>query len=304
MPAVPSISIVLAIPTLASPSELEVERRMLAPWRAACARFLGSAPRHLRDDRGPLLKFHSDDSPGHAAAIAKVRVFGGHAPVRAHLRALGYDWDDAGFLATIPTPLTFVARVRGLGFEPAYVPELHTITGIYMSKHTWVARQCAGALPVTVGTAGFYRRARVRQLLSRVTPGGARWREHLRYHLHGVQHDMTKHALCLHLVPRAQVQAIGERAMEAWQRHPHRVPPEPLARFFENDLTAYCQAIWRDLPDPAAFAPTFDAPRNLAQLYAALDATIAEHARGPLHWLIAKPPAPPNFSIDRPTRRG
>ena len=287
----------------ASALELEVERQTLAPWRAACERFLGGAPEHARDDRGPLLKFRSDDSPGHAAAIGKVRLYGGHAPVRAHLRALGYDWDHAGFLATIPTPLTFVARVRGLGFEPAYGPELHTITGIYMSKRTWVARQCAGALPVTVGTADFYRRARLRQLLSHVTPGGARWREHLRYHLHGVQHDMTKHALCLHLVPRAQVRALGERAMAAWNNHPHRVPPEPLARFFENDLTAYCQSIWRDLPDPAAFAPTFDAPRNLAQLYAALEARVAELARGPMHWLIATPPVPPQFSIERPTRR-
>ena len=289
----------MSVLSSASGLELEAERRTLAPWRAACERFLGSAPQHARDARGPLLKFRGDDSPGHAAAIGKVRVYGGHAAVRAHLRALGFDWDAAGFLATTPTPLTFVARVRGLGFEPAYVPELHTIGSIYMSKRTWVARQCAGALPVTVGTAGFYRRARVRQLVSRVVPGAARWREHLRYHLHGVQHDMSKHALCLHLVPRAQVRALGERATAAWQDHPHRAPPEPLARFFENDLTAYCQSIWRDLPEPAAFAPTFDSPRNLAQLHAALEARIVELARGPMRWLITTLPSPPQFSIDR-----
>ena len=284
--------------------ELEVERRMLAAWRAACGRFLGSTPRHARDDRGPVLKFRSDGSASHAAAIGKIRVYGGHAAVRTHLRALGYDWDDAGFLSTIPTPLAFAARVRALGFEPGYVPELHTIAAIYMSKKTWVARQCAGFVPVTVGTAGFYRRARVRQALSRLLPGGAAWREHLRYHLHGVQHDMTKHALCLHLVPVAQARALGERVLQAWDRHPQRAPPEPLSRFFENDLTAYCQSIWRDLPDPAAFAPTFVLPHNLAQLHAALDRRIAEHVQGPLRWVVATPASPPGLDILRPTRRG
>ena len=283
--------------------ELEVERRALGPWRAACERFLGAAPQHARDERGPVLKFRGDDSPGHAAAVGKVRVYGGHTAVRTHLRALGYDWDDAGFLDTTPTPLTFAARVRALGFEPGYVPELHTIAAIYLTKRIWVARQCAGLVPVTVGTASFYRRARVRHALSHALPGGAAWREHLRYHLHGVQHDMTKHALCLHLVPVAQARALGERVVHAWDQHPQRVPPEPLSRFFENDLIAYCQSIWRDLPDPAAFAPTFVLPRNLAQLHAALDRRIAEHARGPLRWMVATPAFPPAFAIERPPRR-
>jgi hypothetical protein len=185
--------------------EPEVEREALAPWRAACARFLGSAPQHAR----------GDGSASHAAAIGKVRVFGGHAAVRTHLRALGYDWDDAGFLSTTPTPLSFAARVRALGCEPGYVPELHTIAAIYMSKRTWVDRQCAGAVPVTVGTAGFYRRARVRRAISHALPGGAAWREHLRYHLHGVQHDMTKHALCLHLVPASASSRRGPATRSA-----------------------------------------------------------------------------------------
>jgi hypothetical protein len=95
----------------------------------------------------------------------------------------------------------------------------------------------------------------------------------------------------------------GERVQQAWARHPQRVPPEPLSRFFENDLTAYCQSIWRDLPDPAAFAPTFVLPRNLAQLHAALARRIAEHARGPLRWVVTTPASPPAFAIERPTRR-
>lgn len=280
--------------------ELEVERSVLAPWRRACARILGRAPRHDRDAGGPVLRFCSDDSPSYAAAIGNVRIYATHPPVRAHLRALGYAWDERGFLTTVPTPLSFRSRVLALGFEPGYVPEYHRIGGIYMAKRTWIARQCAGAVPVSVGTAGFYRRALLRRAIAPLLPGGAAWLAHLRYHLHGVQHDMTKHALCLHLVPAAQVRALGERALEAWDRHAGRLPPEPLARFYENDLLAYCQVIWRDLPEPAAFAPTFVHPRNLAQLHAALDARITELGRGLLGWLINTPAAPTRFVIDRP----
>lgn len=287
-------------PARAPVLELEVERAVLAPWRAACGRLLGQAPELGRDDGGPVLRFRGDGSDAYAAAIGNVRVYATHAPVRAHLRALGYAWDDRGFLTTVPTPLSFRSRVQALGHDAGFVPEYHRIAAIYMSKKTWIARQCAGALPVSVGTAGFYRRAALRRLASPLLPGGAAWREHLRYHLHGVQHDMTKHALCVHLVPPAQVRALGERALQAWDANPGRLPPEPLSRFYENDLTAYCQAIWRDLPEPAAFASTFERPRNLAQLHAALDARIAELGRGLLGWLIATPAAPPRFTIERP----
>lgn len=280
--------------------ELEVERTLLAPWRRACARLLGAAPEHARDAGGPVLRFRSDDSPSYAAAIGKVRIYATHPPVRAHLQALGYAWDERGFLTTVPTPLSFRSRVQALGFACGFVPEYHRVAAIYMNKRTWIARQCAGALPVTVGTAGFYRRAAVRHAASPLLPGGAAWREHLRYHLHGVQHDMTKHALALHLVPPAQAQALGERALQAWDHNPGRLPPEPLARFYENDLIAYCQAIWRDLPEPAAFAPTFTRPHNLAQLHAALDARVAELGRGLLGWLIATPAEPARFAIERP----
>ena len=279
------------------------EAALLAPWRAAYRRFLGAAPELLRDEHGPVLRFPGDPSPAHAAAIGKVRIYGSHAPVRAHLRALGYAWDHEDYLPTTPTPLTFAARVRRLGFEPAYLPELHPIDGIYMAKSTWVARHCAGALPIAVGTARFYRRARRRHALSRVLPGGARWREHLQYHLYGPQHDLTKHALCVHLIPPAQARQLGQRAMQACHDHPHRRPSEPLSRFFENDLLAYCQHIWRDLPDPAAFAPIFTHPQNLAQLHAALEARIHALAHGPLRWLIRAPTAPPRFTLERPPRR-
>lgn len=280
--------------------ELEVERAVLAPWSAACARILGAAPRLTRDERGPVLQFRGDDSAAYAHAIGKVRIYAAHAPVRAHLRALGYAWDERGFLTTVPTPLSFRSRLQGLGHAGGFTPEYHRIADIYMPKQTWIARQCAGALPVTVGTASFYRRAHLRRALGPLLPRAAAWREHLRYHLHGVQHDMTKHALCLHLVPAAQVRALGERVLAAWDRHPLPDPPEPLARFYENDLVAYCQSIWSDLPGPDAFAPTFELPANLRQLHAVLALRLAELARGLPGWHIETPATPPPFCVERP----
>jgi hypothetical protein len=280
-------------------ASLELERALLAPWQAACAALLAApAPVLTRDELGPVLRFTSDGSEAHAAAIGRVDLYGDHPRVRAHLRALGYAWDEHGWLATVPTPLGFRPRLRALGLGGGFTPEYHRTRAPYMSKRTWLARQAAGAVPVALGGPAFYRHA-VR--LARFAPPA--WREHLRYHLHGVQHDMTKHALCLHLVPGDQIAALGARARELLARS--FVPPEPLGRFYENDLTAYCQAIWRDLPDPAAFAPTFTRPQNLRQLHAALEQRIAPLRRGlrSLPAWLRDPTGPrPIFHIERPPR--
>jgi len=280
--------------------ELELERALLAPWQAACAAVLGVAPVLARDALGPVLRFTSDHSPAHAASIGRVDLYGSHPRVRAHLQALGYAWDAQGYLATVPTPLSFRPRLRALGLDgnDGFTPEYHRVRSIYMSKRTWLSRQAAGAIPIALGGRGFYRRAGA---LARLAP--AAWTEHLRYHLHGVQHDLSKHALCLHLVPRAQVAALGARARElvehAW------LAPQPLARFYENDLIAFCQAIWRDLPGPAEFAPTFTRPANLRQLHAALDHRLAPLARGLRSlpaWLREPSDPRPDFHIERPPR--
>ncbi len=279
--------------------DLELERALLAPWQAACAALLSApAPVLDHDAGGPILRFTSDGSRAHAAAIGRVDVYGDHPRVRAHLRALGYAWDERGHLATVPTPLSFRPRLRALGLGGGFTPEYHRTHTPYMSKRTWLSRQAAGAVPVALGGPAFYRLA-VR--LAPLAPPA--WREHLRYHLHGVQHDMTKHALCLHLVPSDQIAALGTRAREWLDRA--FVPPEPLGRFYENDLTAYCQAIWRDLPDPAAFVPTFLRPPNLRQLHAALARRLAplRHGLRSLPAWLRDPGGPgPHFHIERPPR--
>ena len=152
-------------------------------------------------------------------------------------------------------------------------------------------RQCAGVVPVTVGTRAYYARV---ALWRRLAP--RRVRDHLAYHLHGVQHDMTRHALMLHLVPHSAVHDLGARVQAVADQSPGFVP-EPLTRFYENDLPNYCQAIWRDLADPAAFAPTFRDPHNLAQLHAALAARITTARRSLWHRLRDAEDPPPNYTI-------
>lgn len=248
---------------------LELEARQLAPWQAAYADILGDAPRLINTD-GPQLVFTADAGDMYTKAVANVRVFPGDR-TRAHLRRLGYAWDASGSITTIPTPSSLRARLTALGLDSGYTPELHRIAALYMSKRTWLGRQIAGFVPVTVGTRAYYLQvAALRRL-----PTTRHWRDHLRYHLFGVQHDMTRHALMLHLVPVEQIHDLGDRVRTATLAAPGLGVPEPLARFYENDLTGYCQAIWRDLPDPAAFAATFRDPRNLDQLHAALAARIA-----------------------------
>lgn len=273
------------------------EARLLAPWQAAYAEILGHAPA-LTDDAGPQLHFVADPSEQYRLAIADIRVFP-HAAVRAHLARLGYAWDAAGSITTTPTPLALRPRMHALGLvDVGFTPEIHPIRALYMSKRTWLLRQCAGAIPVTVGTAAYYRGVALRRRL----PATRHWRDHLRYHLHGVQHDMTRHALMLHLVPAAAIRDLGDRVRTAARAAPGFAVPEPLARFYESDLTGYCQAIWRDLPDPAAFAATYLLPTNLAQLHAALAVRVVE-TRRPLLRRWRDPLAKaPTFTIHPPPR--
>jgi hypothetical protein len=269
------------------------EARLLAPWRAAYAALLGPAPDLLDDSR---LRFVAAASEQYRRTTVDVRVFP-HAAVRAHLERLGYGWDAQGSITTVPTPLSLRPRLRALGFEACgYTPEIHPIRALYMSKRTWLKRQIAGAVPVTVGTAGYYRGVAIRRRL----PATRHWRDHLHYHLHGVQHDMTRHALMLHLVPAAAVRDLGGRVEAAARAAPGLDVPEPLARFYESDLTGYCQAVWRDLPDPAAFAPTFLHPANLDQLHAVLAARVAETRRPLLRRWRDPLAATPAFTISPP----
>jgi hypothetical protein len=272
---------------------LDLEARLLAPWLAACAAILGHAPRLIAGPGGPQLVFTADASDTYRRAVANIRVMP-HARVRAHVQRLGYAWDPHGWVTTTPTPLSLRARLRTCGITTSgYTPELHPISSIYMSKRTWLERQCAGLVPVTVGTRAYYAQVAVWRRL----PAPRRLHDHLRYHLHGVQHDMTRHALLLHLVPAEHVHDLGARVRAAVDAAPGPFIPEPLARFYENDLTNYCQAIWRDLADPAAFAPTFREPTNLAQLHAALDRRITESQRSLWHRLRDAPDHDPAYAI-------
>ncbi len=59
------------------------------------------------------------------------------------------------------------------------------------------------------------------------------------YHFFGVQHDLGKHLLLTHRVPRPLLLDLG-RALADGLRRWHRGPlvSAPLVRFYENDLLA------------------------------------------------------------------
>lgn len=269
----------LALPDPAGP---DAEARLLAPWRAAYARRFGRAPELARDDHGLLLRFPAHRGP--TEAIGRVDVFGGHPAVRAWLRRLGFAWDDRGLLAAAPSPASVPARLRALGHDSGPHPRYYQSDSSAMPHRTWLEGNLRGELPLQLGGPRWYAALALHARLR--LPEPARVRAARDYHFLGVQHDLTKHLALTHLVPRRLLADLA-RALAGGLRPWHRGPlvAAPLTRFYENDLLAYCQQIWRDLPDPSHFVTTCEHPANLAQLWRAVEARLAETAAGPARWL-------------------
>lgn len=273
----------------------DAEAALLAPFLAAYARRFGRAPVLERDAHGLLIAFPHHDGHAFATVVGRIDVFGGHPAVRAHLARLGFAWDAHGFVHRAPAPASFLARLPAAGPRPRW----YLTASSAMNTRTWLEGNLRGEVPVALGTPAYYAALAARARLP--ARERARVRARRDYHFFGVQHDLTKHLLLTHLVPRALLRDLG-RALAAALRPWHRGPllPPPLPRFYENDLLAYCQAIWRDLPDPAQFVPTCLAPPNLAQLWQAVRRRLAEVAAGPRAWLRTDADTCPEFHIVRP----
>lgn len=284
---------------LADPRGPDDEARLLAPWLAAFRRRFGAAPGLERDAHGLLLRFPALPGREPADALGRVDVLGGHPAVRAHLARLGFAWDDRGLLTRAPSPASFAARTRALGHVPGPRPRWYQAGSAAMNKRTWLEGCLRGEVPLALATPGWYAALAVQARLG--LPEPRRVRAGRDYHFFGVQHDLTKHLVLLHLIPPDMLAALG-RALAAGLRPWHRGPlvAAPLVRFYENDLLAYCQQIWRDLPDPAAFVPMFLAPANVAQLWRAVAARLAETAAGPHTWLRNDADTCPAFDLRRP----
>jgi hypothetical protein len=289
--------VILDAATVASPepSGPDAEAALLAPFLAAYRRRFGCAPALVRDDRGLLLRFPAHDGRTHAAVVGRVDVLGGHPAVRTYLQAIGFAWDARGVITGAPSPASVAARVAALGPRPRYYQAAYSA----MNKRTWLEGNLRGELPLALGAPVYYAALGLAARLRLPEPG--RVRAGRDYHFFGVQHDLSKHLLLTHLVPRPLLLDLG-RALAGGLRRWHRgaLVSAPLVRFYENDLLAYCQQIWRDLPDPAQFAPTCLAPANLDQLWRAVDARLRESAAGPRVWLADDADTCPEFHITRP----
>ncbi|MDC0719695.1 hypothetical protein [Nannocystis bainbridge] len=282
---------------LPQPAGPDAEAALLRPFIAAYRRRFGVAPALARDDHGLLLRFPAHDTRAHAAVVGRVDVLGGHPAVRAWLQRLGFTWDARGFVDGAPAPASLIARVPDLGPRPRYYQAVSSA----MNKRTWLEGNLRGEVPIALGAGTYYTALAAAARLR--LPEPRRVRAGRDYHFFGVQHDLSKHLLLTHRVPRPLLLELG-RALGDGLRRWHRGPlvSAPLLRFYENDLLAYCQQIWRDLADPAQFAATCQLPANLDQLWRAADDRLRESAAGPQRWLRDDADTCPRFVITRPPR--
>ena len=255
------------------------ERREMARWAEAYAVVNGWAPRFGELDEPEEGAFTLTFEP----RFDPIEMLGGtghfaHRPqLVAHLRRMGFRWDDTGRVLTTPSPQTFNRLADrllppGTGYRVGAIrrdqPKL--------ALGPWLRMYLSGCVPVHLSSPGFYD--------SVVASQGTRdWCE-LRFQFQSFAHDLTVHALNYQLIPRAAIDAFSRRIIDAlpdrfaaWE-HPDALGPLTLTTFFDNDLNRFCYAVWSLSEDPTSFAAVF--LEHLPQLLACLDARIEETRQG------------------------
>lgn len=254
------------------------ERANLTVWAEAFGRVLGWAPRVVDaagEPPGTALVF---DGP-----IDPVEMLGstGHLAqspaLLAHARAMGFDWDAAGVVRTVPSPDTFNQRAAqrlppGAGYRMGYDRSERR----NMALGGFLLRYLDGCVPVQLAPPGFYR-----EVLARA---GGVTRGELGFHFTSFAHDLSVHALNYQVMPAALRASIRARVVEAlparvasWAA-PEAPGPLTLTAFFDNDVNRFCYAVWTasDTVDEALRV----AEAHGAQLLACLDRRIAETVAG------------------------
>jgi hypothetical protein len=298
--------------------EAEAEARTLAPWLAAHAALHGSAPTLTCGPEGSTLALPPwEDGLGlFRRMMGTVEWLLQKPRMVAHVRALGFAWGEDGVLLGMPTPSGLKARLRALHLSSSgFAPDLVSLDGLDPPAGAWLARLMRGVVTMNVGTARLYERT----LEGGSTPRGRARHEALVHHLLALPHDMTKHVLTFHLVPRSCVLDLGARARlalrppRAWLANDEalgrarllgRLPKEwqaplPLLTFYENDLVDYCSRVFGAIDRPEEFAPTFARPAHYAQLTDVLARRVGQIGR--VSGLFRDVPPRPyaRFEIDR-----
>lgn len=259
------------------------ERATLTRWAAAFTHACGWTPLlHdiARDELPDAGLFTLEFQP----LLEPIEMLGGTGHFKhrarhvAHIRRMGFDWNDAGRVLTSPSPHSFNALAdafagAGVGYRLAYIVEDRPC----LSLGAWLLHYLRGEVPVHIGTDAFY---------ERVLRGSRQQASGLDFHFSSLAHDLTVHALNYHLAPRRFIDAVRDRIVAALpERHaawhaPDAGGPLTLTTFFDNDLNRYCYAMWSRTDDAAEFARMFLAEHNLAQIMACLDVRIDETQRG------------------------
>ncbi len=259
------------------------ERQLIEPHLRAYEGYFGSRPELSLEDEDITITFPLHREREYATAVARVDELGAHAAVRDYLTRLGFRWDDASRFTTVPSPATFDRRRRREQDDDAgFAGLLFQVPRLAIPPRRWLSSCTDGFVPYAVGTRRLYAR-----LARRWRPGRVLRARAERYFFWGLQHDVTRHALFTHLVPSRCVRTLGERIREALADRRPLITPTPLLRFYENDLTQYCQSIWRDLPSPSRFADRFLERSSYGRLEAALADRVRQAERPSVAWLFA-----------------
>ncbi len=294
------------------------EARDIAPWRAAYEAFYGHAPELRRGDDGSQLVFRREhDRFGlFRRMVGTLGMFAEKPRMLAHLRVLGFDWDEDGVLLTIPTPMSFRERMAGLGLSGSgFVPEVVLLDALGIPAGAWLTHLTRAVVPLNVGTERLY---------ARELPAGrsARRERSMIHHLLCLPHDTTKHVLVFHLIPGSCLAELGDRARSAlgpgrrWLGGDvsHRLArflgplpkgllaPVVLLTFYENDLYDYCQRVWSVLDRPEDFAPTFARKSHYAQLVDVLSRRVAQVEELGAPWRQVPPRPYARFEVARAPR--
>lgn len=254
------------------------ERRLLHRWAAAFEAVLGWAPRVEDLGDGDLaLTFEPRFDP--------IEMLGGtghfaHRPrLVEHLRRMGFAWGAEGRVLTAPSPGTFNRRAdRLLGAGAGYRVGAIVRDRPKLALGPWMRTYLAGRVPVHLATPGFY------DAVVAARDDGSLDPSELGFKFQSFAHDLTVHALNYQLVPRAAMDALSRRVVDALPERfaawgaPDSLGPLTLTTFFDNDLNRFCYAVWSLSEDPESFARVF--LEHLPQLVACLDLRIEETRRG------------------------
>jgi hypothetical protein len=269
---------------------MDNDRKILAAWADAYPRYWGEGPTFGElPGGGTTVTFPDIPDPFGLSKImiGSVDVFSGKPHMLDHLRRVGFNWNERGLINTVPLPSSFRPAMTRAGFpEAGYEPFLVALDQPDLLLGSWFGCMCDGLVIINVGTKVFYEQ-HVPDTMGqtfKLKPGSRLKTEDIAKHFMYVQHDTSKHAILLNLVPKSCYRAYGERIKTAfadiyprWTNDPAYMPHvySPITRFYENDLVIYCDRVFECVRRPEDFVATFADEANHKQLLEQLENKVA-----------------------------